>query len=332
MADQKQVTRIWHCPAWPGNPSGLSFGRNGKQPHHLIDDGTEEHVRNSILQFTDKQKLTETKKMVFKGGRSGGQLVSAPNYFQEIYPEDWSKIFIDLDDGEFATLEEAQAQAEKMKAWCLSTFAHNLDIKGKDINKYIAISDSTGEKPGEGFAASLHVCVGRWKIKYGDHLKLLFVNGSEKEGLQERWKVGLPPKNKAPPKTMPYRSNVIDGSIYCKTLMRMLHSAKADSPTRLLKAVTCTQTFYRHIPTIGLGLDGCEVLEQLTPAEEPAEEEAEEDPASTRPSQSRMLHSRSRLTRANVNGRVRRVMRITAAARARSRARQRTAPYSKTHS
>ena len=58
MADQKQVTRIWHCPATGDkNLSGLHFRWKGKQAHYRIYDGTEEHVRNSILQFTDKQKL-----------------------------------------------------------------------------------------------------------------------------------------------------------------------------------------------------------------------------------------------------------------------------------
>eukprot|EP01051_Picozoa_sp_SAG22_P016779 SAG22_NODE_2444_length_2565_cov_1.469586_1_plen_753_part_00 len=280
MAEQKQVTRIWRCPATGYDPTDMRLKRTGVTPHYNLVDGTEAHVKNAVFQFTDKKKLIDAGKMMVDDDNN---VLSGPNYFQDIYGDDWSKVFLDLDDGDFATLEEAQEQTEKMKTWCLTTLPEILEIKSRDdIAKWIAISDSTGAKEG-GFAASLHVCVGRWKIKWADHYKLLFVNGNEKMGLQERWKVGLPPMNKAPPKDKPYRKNVIDGTIYCKgRLMRMLYSAKAEYPARILSPVTCTRAAYRHIPTIGLDLDGCEVLEHLAPpveAKEPEPEQSKEKEA-----------------------------------------------------
>ena len=107
MADQKQVTRIWWCPAGPGNPNGLRFGRNRKPPHHCIYDGDEKHVKEAVKKFTDKKTMITDKRWV--EDKKTKELISAPHYFQDIYPDDWSKIFLDLDDGDFATLEEAQA-------------------------------------------------------------------------------------------------------------------------------------------------------------------------------------------------------------------------------
>ena len=114
MADQKQVTRIWRCPATSWDETGMRFKRKGLTPHYTIVDGTEEEVRKGILNFTDRKTLREAKKLVFKGKGEEKVLVSGPNYFQDIYGDDCSKVFLDLDDGDFATLAEAQEQTEKM--------------------------------------------------------------------------------------------------------------------------------------------------------------------------------------------------------------------------
>ena len=108
MADQKQVTRIWRCPATQWDETGMRFKRKGLTPHYTIVDGTEEEVRKGILKFTDKGTLTKAKELVFKGKGEEKVLVSGPNYFQDIYGDDCSKVFLDLDDGDFATLAEAQ--------------------------------------------------------------------------------------------------------------------------------------------------------------------------------------------------------------------------------
>ena len=108
MADQKQVTRIWDCPATPWDETGMTLKRTGVTPHYTIVDGTEEEVRKGILKFTDKGTLTKAKELVFKGKGEEKVLVSGPNYFQDIYGDDCSKVFLDLDDGDFATLAEAQ--------------------------------------------------------------------------------------------------------------------------------------------------------------------------------------------------------------------------------
>ena len=62
MADQKQVTRIWWCPAGPGNPNRLRFGRNRKPPHHCIYDGDEKHVKEAVKKFTDKKTMITDKR------------------------------------------------------------------------------------------------------------------------------------------------------------------------------------------------------------------------------------------------------------------------------
>ena len=120
MAEQKQVTRIWRCPATPYDPTGMSLKRKGVTPHHSITDGPESHVKSVVYQFTDKKKLIDVGKMTVD---KDNNVLSGPNYFQDIYGDDWSKVFLDLDDGDFATLEEAQEQTEKMKTWRLTTLA-----------------------------------------------------------------------------------------------------------------------------------------------------------------------------------------------------------------
>eukprot|EP01051_Picozoa_sp_SAG22_P003630 SAG22_NODE_179_length_16124_cov_7.355445_11_plen_88_part_00 len=37
-----QVTRIWHCPSLPYDPTGMKFKRKDVTPHYSIVDGAEE--------------------------------------------------------------------------------------------------------------------------------------------------------------------------------------------------------------------------------------------------------------------------------------------------
>eukprot|EP01051_Picozoa_sp_SAG22_P005733 SAG22_NODE_350_length_11853_cov_3.693211_9_plen_227_part_00 len=117
MAEQKQETRIWDLPATPGNPTGLGGeSRTGKPPTHTIYDGTEEHVKEAIRRFTDKQTLRDRKELVYEGAGEDKVLVSGPNYYQFIENDDWSKVFLDLDDAHFETLEEAPVSSEPLNS------------------------------------------------------------------------------------------------------------------------------------------------------------------------------------------------------------------------
>ena len=85
MAEQKQVTRIWRCPATPYDPTGMSLKRKGVTPHHSITDGPESHVKSVVYQFTDKKKLIDVGKMTVD---KDNNVLSGPNYFQDIYGDD----------------------------------------------------------------------------------------------------------------------------------------------------------------------------------------------------------------------------------------------------